>query len=62
MKKILAALILFLAPARGNACDITAAPGPAGPFTLGHASNDGLDHGPEKKNLGLDHIRAEVWF
>jgi hypothetical protein len=31
-------------------------------FTLGHASNSGLDHGPEKKNLGLDHIRAEVWF
>jgi len=31
-------------------------------FTLGHASNSGLDHGEEKKNLGLDHIRAEVWF
>lgn len=31
-------------------------------ITFGHASNSGLDHGPEKKNLGLDHIRAEVWF
>jgi hypothetical protein len=31
-------------------------------ITLGHASNAGLDHGPEKKNLGLDHLRAEVWF
>jgi len=30
--------------------------------TLGHASNSGLDHGPEAKNLGLDHLRAEVWF
>lgn len=30
--------------------------------TLGHASNDSLDHGPEKKNLGFDHLRAEVWF
>jgi hypothetical protein len=30
--------------------------------TLGHASNASLDYGPEKKNLGLDHIRAEVWF
>lgn len=29
-------------------------------FTAGHASNDSLDHGPEKKNLGLDHFRAEV--
>lgn len=31
-------------------------------ITLGHASNSGLDYGPEKKNLGLDHLRAEVWF
>lgn len=29
-------------------------------FTLGHASNDSLDWGPEKKNLGFDHFRAEV--
>lgn len=29
-------------------------------LTVGHASNDGLDWGPEKKNLGLDHVRAEV--
>lgn len=31
-------------------------------ITLGHASNNSLDWGPEKKNLGLDHLRAEVWF
>lgn len=31
-------------------------------FTLNHCSNAGLDHGPEKKNLGQDFIRAEVWF
>lgn len=31
-------------------------------ITLGHASNASLDWGPEKKNLGLDHLRAEVWF
>jgi hypothetical protein len=31
-------------------------------ITLGHASNSSLDHGEEKKNLGLDHLRAEVWF
>jgi hypothetical protein len=31
-------------------------------LTFGHASNNSLDYGPEKKNLGLDHIRAEVWF
>lgn len=31
-------------------------------FTLGHASNSGLDYGPEAKNLGLDHVRAEVVF
>lgn len=31
-------------------------------ITLAHASNASLDWGPEKKNLGLDHIRAEVWF
>lgn len=30
--------------------------------TIGHASNSGLDYGPEKKNLGVDHLRAEVWF
>jgi hypothetical protein len=30
--------------------------------TLSHASNSGLDEGPEKKNLGLDTLRAEVWF
>ena len=29
-------------------------------ITAGHASNDSLDWGPEKKNLGLDHFRAEV--
>lgn len=29
-------------------------------ISAGHASNDGLDWGPEKKNLGLDHFRAEV--
>jgi len=29
-------------------------------LTVGHASNDSLDWGPEKKNLGLDHFRAEV--
>jgi hypothetical protein len=31
-------------------------------ISVGHASNDSLDYGPEKKNLGLDHLRAEVWF
>lgn len=31
-------------------------------ITIGHASNSGLDHGEEAKNLGLDHLRAEVWF
>lgn len=31
-------------------------------ITLGHASNASLDYGPEKKNRGFDHIRAEVWF
>lgn len=31
-------------------------------ITISHASNDGLDWGPEKKNLGFDHLRAEVWF
>jgi hypothetical protein len=31
-------------------------------ITIGHASNSGLDYGPEKKNLGLDHIRAEIVF
>ncbi len=31
-------------------------------ITLGHASNASLDYGPEQKNLGLDSIRAEVWF
>lgn len=31
-------------------------------ITLGHASNASLDHGEEKKNLGMDHLRAEVWF
>jgi len=31
-------------------------------FTLFHASNSSLDHGAEKKNLGLDGLRAEVWF
>ncbi len=31
-------------------------------ITFGHASNASLDWGPEKKNLGLDHIRAEVVF
>jgi hypothetical protein len=31
-------------------------------ITAGHASNASLDSGPEKKNLGLDFIRAEVWF
>lgn len=30
--------------------------------TIGHASNSGLDYGPEKKNLGLDHLRAEIFF
>lgn len=30
--------------------------------TFGHASNASLDYGEEKKNLGFDHIRAEVWF
>jgi hypothetical protein len=30
--------------------------------TFGHASNNSLDYGPEKKNLGLDHVRAEIWF
>ena len=31
-------------------------------ITVSHCSNDGLDSGPEKKNLGEDFIRAEVWF
>lgn len=31
-------------------------------FTVFHCSNSSLDYGPEKKNLGLDGIRAEVWF
>lgn len=31
-------------------------------ITIGHASNDSLDWGPEKKNLGFDHLRADVWF
>lgn len=31
-------------------------------FTIFHCSNSSLDHGPEKKNLGLDGLRAEVWF
>jgi hypothetical protein len=31
-------------------------------ITFSHASNSSLDYGPEKKNLGLDSIRAEVWF
>jgi hypothetical protein len=31
-------------------------------ISIGHASNDSLDYGPEKKNLGLDHLRAEIWF
>lgn len=30
--------------------------------TAFHCSNASLDHGPEKKNLGLDGIRAEVRF
>ncbi len=30
--------------------------------TIGHASNNSMDWGPEKKNLGLDSVRAEVWF
>lgn len=29
-------------------------------LTAGHASNSSLDWGPEKKNLGLDHFRAEI--
>lgn len=28
--------------------------------TAGHGSNNSLDWGPEKKNLGLDHYRAEI--
>jgi hypothetical protein len=31
-------------------------------LTFNHCSNASLDHGPEKKNLGQDFIRAEVWF
>lgn len=31
-------------------------------FTLFHCSNSSLDHGAEKKNLGLDGLHAEVWF
>lgn len=31
-------------------------------FTIFHCSNSSLDHGAEKKNLGLDGLRAEVWF
>lgn len=31
-------------------------------FTVFHCSNSSLDYGPEKKNLGLDGLRAEVWF
>lgn len=30
--------------------------------TAFHCSNASLDWGPEKKNLGLDGLRAEVWF
>jgi hypothetical protein len=30
--------------------------------TAFHCSNASLDWGPEKKNLGLDGIRAEVWL
>jgi hypothetical protein len=30
--------------------------------TVFHCSNSSLDYGPEKKNLGLDGIRGEVWF
>ncbi len=31
-------------------------------ITFAHASNASLDRGPEKKNLGQDFLRAEVWF
>lgn len=31
-------------------------------ITLSHCSNASLDYGPEKKNLGLDALRAELWF
>jgi hypothetical protein len=31
-------------------------------FTVFHCSNSSLDYGPEKKNLGLDGLRAEVRF
>lgn len=30
--------------------------------TVFHCSNSSLDSGPEKKNLGLDGLRASVWF
>lgn len=30
--------------------------------TAFHCSNSSLDYGPEKKNLGLDGIRGELWF
>ena len=31
-------------------------------LSLNHCSNASLDKGPEKKNLGQDFLRAEVWF
>ena len=31
-------------------------------ITLGHSSNASLDFGPEKKNLGLDFLSAQVVF
>jgi len=31
-------------------------------ITANHCSNASLDHGPEKKNLGQDFLRAEIWF